>query len=263
MQGFEVVPIGVTRRAMQMYGVRGESAADFQMLARKMGVDAVVVGTVNDYSPYYPPRLAMTVRWYAANPSFHPIPAGYGLPWGTPAEEVIPERHLKQAEFELAKRQLATQTPPIPPEYFAAQPSTEPARAAQHSTAAPVPLSALPGADGPAAGGGELPADWPDPRGFVPPPPSSQPPCFTPQHEAILTHTRSYNGHDLEVTEALADYYELRDDARFGGWQAYLQRSEDFIRFCCYKHVTEMLAMRGGADETKVVYRRLIGRYDP
>jgi hypothetical protein len=79
----------------------------------------------------------------------------------------------------------------------------------------------------------------------------------------ILTHTRSYSGADSELTTALAGYYELRDEARFGGWQAYLQRSEDFIRFCCYMHITEMLAARGAARETKVVYRSQIGRYHP
>ena len=56
-------------------------------------------------------------------------------------------------------------------------------------------------------------------------------------------------------TEALASYYYFRDDARFGGWQAYLQRSNDFVRFCCHMHISEMLSARGGAGETRVVWR--------
>ena len=52
-----------------------------------------------------------------------------------------------------------------------------------------------------------------------------------------MTHTRIYQGNDSEFTEALASYYHFRDDARFGGWQNYLQRSDDFIRFCCHMHI--------------------------
>ena len=73
-----------------------------------------------------------------------------------------------------------------------------------------------------------------------------------------MTHTRIYRGNDSEFTEALASYYHFRDDARFGGWQNYLQRSDDFIRFCCHMHISEMLSARGGAGETRVVWQ-LVG----
>ena len=73
-----------------------------------------------------------------------------------------------------------------------------------------------------------------------------------------MTHTRIYHGNDSEFTEALASYYHFRDDARFGGWQNYLQRSDDFIRFCCHMHIAEMLSARGGAGETRVVWQ-LVG----
>ena len=71
----------------------------------------------------------------------------------------------------------------------------------------------------------------------------------------MLKHTRNYNGHDADFTAALENYVYFRDEARFGGWQSYLQRSDDFIRFCCYKHIAEMLTARGGAGETRVVWR--------
>ena len=80
-----------------------------------MGVDAVLVGSVTEYSPYYPPRMGLAVDWYAANPGFHPIPAGYGLPWGTAEEEFIPSALVQEAEFALAREQLKTQTPPATP----------------------------------------------------------------------------------------------------------------------------------------------------
>ena len=103
---------------------------------------------------------------------------------------------------------------------------------------------------------------WPDPSGFVPPPPSPTRPAPRPQYEPIISHTRIYHGHDPEFTEKLASYYYFRDDARFGDWQGYLQRSQDFIRFCCHLHITEILAARGGAGESRVVWRWPIRRYE-
>ena len=78
----------------------------------------------------------------------------------------------------------------------------------------------------------------------------------------MISHVRLYNGHDSSFTQKLEDYYEFRDEARFGGWQAYLQRKQDFIRFCCHLHVTETLAARGGATEKQVVWRWPFGRYE-
>jgi hypothetical protein len=299
--GFEVVPVGVTRRAMQMYNIAGETPQDFQRLAQAMGVDAIVVGSVNDYAPYYPPRMSLSVRWYAANPCFHPMPSGYGLPWGRAEEEYIPDRLVDASEFELAKAQLATQTPTPPPglnssertgvhattasasdaERLAIRSTQAPAPPSTHAQAEPVPdlfgpdpeptIGSPPVSESPIApgappellGAGGMPQNWPDPSGFFPATPQAVCPQCMPYCGPILSQTRSYNGADSELTTALAGYYDLRDEARFGGWQAYLQRSEDFIRFCCYMHITEMLAARGAARETKVVYRSQVGRYHP
>jgi hypothetical protein len=101
---------------------------------------------------------------------------------------------------------------------------------------------------------GALPPGWPDERGFIPPGPSPMRPPCVPNDGPVMTHTRIYQGNDSQFTEALASYYHWRDDARFGGWQNYLQRSDDFIRFCCHMHISEMLSARGGAGETRVVW---------
>jgi hypothetical protein len=111
IQGFEVMPVGVARRILEASRIQPVTGADFQELARLMRVDAVIVGSVTDYSPYYPPRLGLSVDWYAANPGFHPIPPGYGLPWGTAEEEFIPSKLVKESEFALAREQLKSQTP--------------------------------------------------------------------------------------------------------------------------------------------------------
>jgi hypothetical protein len=192
----------------------------------------------------------------------------------------------------LARAQLATQTPacaavalPLPPPPDATAPgdglpqqSEEPFEAqgasvkvAAHETAdeAAVPLEPIPaptpeGASATIVSPGQLameapanplPPNWPDERGFIPPGPAPLPlPCL-PQHGPVMTHTRIFQGNDVEFTEALASYYHFKDEARFGGWQSFLQRTDDFIRFCCHMHISEMLSARGGAGESRVVWR--------
>ncbi len=232
--GFEVVPVGTVERAMKDLNLKMTGPEDARKLGKELGVDAIVIGAVTDYTPYYPPRCSLQVEWYATNEGFHPIPPGYGLPWGTPEEEHIPGPLLFEAEMALAKAQLDTQTPTCQP-----------------TNAESAPNGA---ATGPVAASG-LPPQWPDPRGFIPPPPKARPePCW-PQPGPVMRHTQAYNGNDSRFTEALASYYYFQDDARFGGWQNYLQRSDDFIRFCCRMHLWEMLSARGGAGETRVVWR--------
>jgi hypothetical protein len=259
--GFEVMPVGTAKQMLIASRVDPRSGQDFQRLAQLMSVDAVIVGSVTEFSPYYPPRMGLAVDWYAANPGYHPIPPGYGLPWGTAEEEYIPSQLVREAEFALAREQLKTQSPEMP---LTAPPAGEVSRVSAIGPAAgsvhPLPAQATLAA--PPLAGAPLPADWPDPRGFVPPPPSPERPTPRPQHDPIITHTRIYHGQDAEFTQRLASYFYFRDDARFGGWQGYLQRPSDFIRFCCHLHVTETLAARGGAGESRVVWRWPIGRYE-
>jgi hypothetical protein len=265
--GFEVMPPGVVKQILMLQDIDINSATDFQQLAQMLGVDVLIRGAVTEFDPYYPPRMGIAVDWFAANPSFHPIPPGYGLPWGTKDEEHIPDSLVREAEFALAREQLKTQTPEKPraPE------------AAQVAAQEPVEPEALPD-DGASATlvddsadalqslavpvGPELPEGWPDPRGFIPPPPSPLKPPYRPQSEPIISHTRLYAGDDDTFTENLDNYYYFRDDARFGGWQSYLRRSGDFIRFCCHLHIAETLTARGGAGKTRVVWRWPFGRYD-
>jgi hypothetical protein len=281
--GFQVVPVGVVERAMQENRIELRDASDARKLAQILNVDAIVVGAVTDYSPYYPPRMGMQVQWIAANPNFHPIPPGYGLPWGTPGEEDIPPPLLFEAEMAFAKAQLKTQTPPYEKATAEAPPAsngdpanggdnsddgaaagktsrgghgsagrpTSPVRAIGHAE----PQAADMAAAGPPGGAVGLPPDWPDPRGFIPPPPGPRPSGGRSSYAPVLQHTRVYNGQDADFTQALENYYYFRDDARLGGWQSYLQRSDDFVRFCCHMHIWEMLSARGGAGETRVVWR--------
>jgi hypothetical protein len=274
--GFEVIPIGVVEKMLEAQQMTLNGPTEARKLAQLLDVDAVVVGAVTDFSPYYPPRFALQVEWYAANPNFHPIPPGYGLPWGTPHEDEIPGPLIFEAEMALARAQLKTQTPrylkplqlaPPPPQGGETegdrQAPPEADGEAGELVAHEQPLPTAPAAAiAPFGEMGQmgLPPDWPDPRGFQPRGPSPAPLQVKESTEPVLRHTKTYNGSDQDVTTALASYVYFRDDARFGGWQAYLQRSDDFIRFCCHMHIAEMLTARGGAGQTRVVWRWPIRR---
>ncbi|MCU0716604.1 MAG: hypothetical protein MUD03_10805 [Pirellula sp.] len=359
--GFEVLPLGVVEQALMVYeqqklGRPIATADDFQQFAQFLGVDAVLQGSVTDYTPYYPPRMTLKVNWYAANPGLHPIPVGYGLPWGTKEEKKIPDWIRLESERALAREQMATQTPrasdetPPEPELQAPQnrppdeqlnaPNKQPVPLPQTESELPAPAPNLknneevetlakrdksivslvqhasweetssdafeeparmpakirslesqgilmPQPDGSfqvvesneealagetesndAIGSGVAsrnegnPPNWPDPRGFIPRRPTSEPAPFMPQYEPVISHMKAYNGNDEDFTQSLQEYFYFRDDRRFGGWQSYLQRSEDFIRFCCHQHINETLSSRGGQLESRLNVRWPVYRYE-
>jgi len=353
LPGFEVLPVGIVSNHLAVYEQQIlqrpiSNTEDIQRFATYLGVDAVLQGSVTDFDSYYPPRMTMKVNWYAANPGFHPIPAGYGLPWGTKAEKKIPQNIRLEAERALAREQIATQTPASEPVQNLTSKPNDSLKPDRNSPAPyespdeleqpePIPSPSMPGPktairnrksshppkpvvqaaftetdsereavnakrielpgefsgnvdqqpltidsgsefepmvmndvengpmdfqDLPNDQIQELPPRWPDPQGFIPAPPKSSRPVASPQSEPIISHMRSYNGSDSDFTQALSDYYYFRDDGRFGGWEAYLQRSEDFIRFCCHQHVVETLAARGGELKSRTVVRWPLDRYE-
>ncbi|MEM1068152.1 MAG: hypothetical protein AAGI63_04595 [Planctomycetota bacterium] len=295
--GFEVMPVGVSRMLYMQHALQYGEPTDgetFQALARSMGVEAVVVGSVTDFDAYYPPRLAMTVNWYAANEGFHPIPAGYGLPWGTESEKDIPKRIVHDAEFELARSQLATQTPistgAVPQREMSPMGEKPPMggsppeddsdltpvgyteQLSESMTADSVIASDIPGEQMTINDqfhgdpwmvdmAAPLPADWPDATDLIPDPPMPHRPQAIINRDPILTHTKIYHGDDPYFTSRLANRIETGDDARPGGWQGYLRRSDDFIRFCCHLHISELLESRGGADQSDLILQWPLSRY--
>ena len=351
IRGFEVIPCGVVENQLSYFETQVlrhpiSSPIDFQQFAKYLGVDAVLQGAITDYDAYYPPRMALKVNWYAANPGFHPIPVGYGLPWGTKKEKNIPEWVRLESERSLAAEQMKTQTPdpdedrdapiettprsrtikksaPSESDLNELTPSEMPPRemnrtdedstkssehskskksriattkkgitrseqnepdigatvklaSAQEPAKMPESIVALENEDSNPTfeamesietelatnDGADLPANWPDPQGFIPRKPSASQPEMKVQYEPIISHMRTYNGNDEDFTHALGEYYYYRDDARFGGWQSYLQRSEDFIRFCCYQHIVETLESRGGSLESRLILRWPVNRYE-
>jgi hypothetical protein len=332
--GFEVVPLGVVEEAIIANRVDLNGQGEARRLAKILGVDVVVVGAITDFSEYYPPRVGLRVEWYTANPGFHEIPAGYGLPWGTPEEEFIPDSLVYESQLALAKAEFAAKTPdcegvslPLPPPpgdasnaaaVDGAGSDTKPPSGVEDSAvedsgnvgdakdaalqegdevgapeapvvapdsttlrivdnqvrlaqseeelpaAADAASDALPATEPAGAGGESEPLTL---NGAVPADPQcltaptapaaasvARPPCI-PWHGPVLSHTRIYRGNDADVTEALEGYVSFRDDHRFGGWKSYLARSDDFVRFCCHMHISEMLSARGGSRKTDVVLR--------
>ena len=83
--GFEVVPVEVVEQAIQDHQIAltrsGRCAAAGPNPRRRCRGDR---GGDRLFARIIRRGLRLQVEWYAANPNFHPIPAGYGLPWGTP-----------------------------------------------------------------------------------------------------------------------------------------------------------------------------------
>lgn len=114
--GFRVVSNELVDKTMLANGLhRFEEVEDIRYLATLLNVDVVVIGKIHDFSGYYPPRMKLETNWYAKNPYLHPIPIGYGLPWGTEYEGFIPDKIALLAEKELATAQIQTQSPEYEP----------------------------------------------------------------------------------------------------------------------------------------------------
>ena len=116
--GFRVIANKIVEETMWEHDLdfhRIESVDDIRYLAQLLQVDVVVIGRIHSFSMSYPPHVKFETEWYSVNPYLHPIPVGYGLPWGTEYEQYIPDRIVLQAEMELARTQIQTQTPRFEP----------------------------------------------------------------------------------------------------------------------------------------------------
>ena len=238
--GFEVIPVGVVERAMFQHRISLNNPQDVRHLAQLLGADAVVIGAVTEYSPYYPPRCGLQVEWYAANPGFCPVPPGYGLPWGTKEEKDIPSRLVLESQLAYAREALRNQSP-------------------QAADASATDAASQPGFEIPQTGEGKSQASL-SPEGLIPKLAQAGDSACGAGEEPFMKHTRVYNGGDSQLVKLLQDYAKFRDDARLGGWQSYLTKSEEFLRFCCRVHIWEMLTARGGADESELVWSTTSGR---
>ena len=91
--GFEVVPVGVVETAMHEHKIELRGAAEARRLAQILKVDAVVIGAVTDYFPYYPPRMAIAGRMVCRQSGFPSNSAGLWLALGNIRGKGYPRRH--------------------------------------------------------------------------------------------------------------------------------------------------------------------------
>jgi hypothetical protein len=409
--GFEVIPVGVTETAMIDAKVDLNDVDEVLKLAKVLRVDAVVVGAVTDYSPYYPPRIGLQVNWYSPRawafyPGIQTEPAArqqlqdwdkkrlddYHENQRRMEENCAPETPFWQRMYNGFKRlpgvrniygepslalnrpmgsgslvwraqspSLGTDSPygsQIPSPYAGApgpltkiahyQESNATQEVIQSSLSIPNPLGVespqklvpVPGSEDP--GDDDSDGDDPDapegqakrPRHPLPPPPGpprrtppggrdlsrfgdgspdplsepfgpersflpplpgfpsgplpepmpldSGPPkvpvrnaCLAPlppqpnpfnapqpiqpwqlnPRLPLMSYTRIFDGSDGELVAALRDYVELNGDLRSGGWEEYLHRTDDFIRFASYRMILEMLSLHGGEGKHRLVLK--------
>jgi hypothetical protein len=416
--GFEVIPVGVTETAMIDAKVDLNDVDDVLKLAKVLRVDAVVVGAVTDYSPYYPPRIGLQVNWYSPRawafyPGIQTEPAtrqqlndwdrqqleyyhenqrrvmdslapetpfwqrayncfktwpgvrnlygepslalngsmnsdrlvwraqspalGTDSPYGSPASASdgsaagpltkIAHYQESNATQEIIPTSLGAANPnqtlsvpsqapnlvPVPRNGEAGDDNGEGEAIDQSDTPEqklpPRPLPPLPcrprepkdrpqskglfgGALAPSPDGSREPFG-PEPSflpplpgigGPTPPPmpmdngPPKLPvrnPCLAPlppqpnpfnvpqpvqpwqldPRLPLMSYTRIFDGADGELVAALRDYVELNGDLRSGGWEEYLHRSDDYIRFCSYRVILEMLSLHGGEGKHRLVLK--------
>jgi hypothetical protein len=341
--GFQVVPVGVVEVAIVQNRLDLQNPDDVLKLAQILDVDAVVIGAVTDYSPYYPPRIGLNVDWYAPRGiAFHPGPPVDPLardrlrnqldeiqdetrgkyrdpPWAhqVPRSSRHGDRCPPEADSGGSARASACDpfgtTPSgsvpaleaVPPHDAGAMPGAPPlvlpAPALPDDPSRAMPVRPGPGApprptdaalrtdvrgQSPEAAGPDGPPPPPAPTGSTPangphptppllgPPGASGPPGpttgpafsapfgpFVPPapfesdpRRPIMSYTRLFDATDADLTATLRDYVELNGDLRSGGWKAYLDRSEDFLRFAAHRMITEMLVLHGGEGKRRYVW---------
>ncbi len=326
--GFQVLPLGVAEVAMVENQLQMNNPDDVLKLAKILNVDAVVIGAITDYSPYYPPRIGMQVSWYSPH-SQEFIP---GMPlmveerhaetsmWNkmfkmdrVAAREMRQEEHqlnkelrhaghiekkeIRKAEKELRKTGMMDcpegcpvdlSEPPAGVNTVIRGQSTDSldswpytqnqtgiiqaaAQANQGSQSLNAPLHApLPADSQTKVGAGQETLAAPKPELSVSPlPPQNNtsvvkqledycPPTqvgtYDPR-QPFMSYTRLFDGADAALVAHLRDYLEVSGDRRSGGWEAYLHRSEDFIRFTSHLMILEMLTLHGGQAERQIIFK--------
>ncbi|WP_166831033.1 hypothetical protein [Thalassoroseus pseudoceratinae] len=230
--GFEVVPVGVADAAMQDHGLNLNNPGDALKLAKILDVDAIVVGAITAYDPYYPPRVGLRVAWYspyewnfspglptdprARAPIFPPTIVLPALPDGSCDGPKKPGRRFGRHR-DLCEGPQSPDTPQSPVESC-----TEDVIRGQSPDEIVV--------------WDETPVTPVDPT------------------RPLMSYSRIFDGADSALTAALRDYVELNGDLRSGGWEAYLHRSDDFLQFTARLMIDEMLMLHGGETRRRVVF---------
>lgn len=282
--GFEVVPVGVTEVALREHNLDLASPEEALQLARILNVDAVVVGTITDFHPYYPPRIGLSVNWYSPFPwvfradiedaecetvasSDSPVARSSDADpldrYWEPPPEPLPRRLWGRIRSGPLFRGQSPDTCVAAAAVEAPRPAAVPLAAAgwvpsagpevevdpDPNLAPPAPFPAGPEAGSPLTAS-PLPASGPIASPFA----SAAVVPFDPR-QPLMSYTRLYDGADAEFAARLRDYLELRADQRSGSWAAAMRRTDEFVRFAARMMVSEMLLLHGGEGRRRYVFK--------
>ncbi len=101
--GVEVIPVGVVETTMRTYGLQNLAGPDDAVkLAALLNADAVVIGTVTEFSPYDPPRVGLSIAWYSP----YRMQFDQAVPVDPAARERIQQEltDRRREDFEMRKR---------------------------------------------------------------------------------------------------------------------------------------------------------------
>jgi hypothetical protein len=279
--GLEVIPVGVVETTMRQYGLQDiSSPADAARLALLLKADAVVIGTVTEYSPYYPPRIGLSVAWYSPHRhTFDPA-----VPVDPKARKNVHDnlkaRRKAEAKARREERRLrkllkrgeiigkpgnetfdsSATTIPVIPESGLPDRSGTPG--SKPFNLAPDPLLSDPddsrfrppiiirGQSGTMDGRGRREVVSRTASGGVAI--SGAMPLRIPP---LMTYTKVFDASDAATLAAFRDYLELRDDGRDVKWTARLEWADDFSRFVCHMMIVEMFQLHGGEGRRRVVLK--------
>ncbi|HLJ11393.1 MAG TPA: hypothetical protein VKU82_09390 [Planctomycetaceae bacterium] len=256
---YQVMPVGVAELAIRENDLNMTSPADAVKLAQILNADAIVVGAVTEYNPYYPPQLGVQINWYTAREwIFYPGISSSGEKQGDglngPADDAAPPNlQGKKTIQPLARAQSADDDSSARFTPFTASPAiklTQGQRNGGNQANNPPPVIVWP----PRTESSDLPAN-----GSPPAAAGKAGGAFCVQIEPdtvqpIMSYTRFFDGADRPLMQALRGYYILRGDLRSGGWEAYLHRSDDFLKFASHVLVIEMLTLHGGPLKTEKIF---------
>lgn len=342
IEGFDVVPIGVVdttviefneqklgittpeerskfrldpRAALLQFQFNGPK--DVLKLAEMLDVDAVVVGTLTYYDPWYPPKIGLKTNWYSRRQWFvssdnapcrpcegdgdydedccdyelplirtqqgksiirgqnaapvigdlprnaqqrrsttgpvqllHPMalipvgddPARYGphvrdtpqVLQMTNQSSVSLETEISPPHMPPSIREIGERPNPLPPSLLKVLPQALPRLETAANSSKIEPL----------------------PEPLRPVPEEPQPlQSIEREHDPtkpVMSYTKMFDGKNPEIVRLLRDYVEVRGDLRSGGWEGFMQRTDDYISFCCHTMIIDMLSLHGGALKTKV-----------
>jgi len=98
VDGITVIPIGVVEALLQEKRLELERPEQARQVARLLGADALVVGAITDYDPYYPPRVGIALQVYTPN--------------GTDPTQVLSLAQLARSSHAPTGRSGSTSKPP-------------------------------------------------------------------------------------------------------------------------------------------------------